>query len=201
MPLRRTLSFRLRTWGAIASGLLAILFLVLWLTHWQRTISRTSWSLTSTEDRLRRTSLVLQRSNLLLIDDQRVQPAFTGQFVGDVPFDPNRTVPAGVQWDQTRPTSFQSVIMSPWWLDQIGIIYGRGKGDSTESRQIRFAEIQVGTASELMFLVTAVLLVSMWWSMRPRRQFRKGLCPSCGYDIRATPARCPECGTTLPATA
>jgi hypothetical protein len=41
-----------------------------------------------------------------------------------------------------------------------------------------------------MFHVRAIL--------RSRKCDRKGLCPKCGYDLRATPDRCPECGNLAP---
>jgi hypothetical protein len=50
------------------------------------------------------------------------------------------------------------------------------------------------------FLIPMSLIGTVWSYWRLRKKDVAGLCPVCGYDLRASNDRCPECGTLFTAS-
>jgi hypothetical protein len=78
------------------------------------------------------------------------------------------------------------------WLGFDHLAYaqsGRSYGSRT-FRRIIFPTWSVALVSALPSIPLLVRIV------RRKKWGSAGRCPACGYDLRATPDRCPECGTT-----
>lgn len=53
----------------------------------------------------------------------------------------------------------------------------------------------------LALLSLALPAARLWATSRRRRRRRRGHCLRCGYDLRGTADRCPECGAAAPVSA
>ena len=80
----------------------------------------------------------------------------------------------------------------PWagQVNRLGVRYTRWSDGSAE----------VGVPLMPLALAGAVLAFGFTAMWIKRRRPPPGRCRRCGYDVRATPDRCPECGEAQPAS-
>jgi hypothetical protein len=95
-------------------------------------------------------------------------------------------------WEWTRwPHPGHELRVRRTLLERIGIgLFIDGDG-APQNHTLQAAEAPLWLVAGVFAALPAARGVARF---RRRRKCAAGLCPSCGYDLRATPDRCPECG-------
>jgi hypothetical protein len=162
---------RLLNLAAAVSLLLAIAIIVLWVRSYER-----------------RDSLVRSWHTYSEYRSWAVQSLYSSlNFrIARVP-DTGRPVTPSYEYEELGPRHFTDP--DPYWFPFPPVRFERS--DPTYSYYTR----DVFIAYWLLLLPTLPLPVIAIVRHRRRRQREtSNLCPTCGYDLRATPDRCPECG-------
>lgn len=146
-----------------------------------------------------RGSLHLLRLNETPTDDgQRAPPSTRQSWVFEVnrahPYTPSQVAQG---YSQTLSTAFHVsigglvVARFSGWIDTATHVRPPPRGPRGNSVRV----LIIGIPYWLVTLLLALPMVRAWYRLPPPKNLR---CINCGYDLRGSKDRCPECGTPIP---
>jgi len=88
------------------------------------------------------------------------------------------------------------ILVSPaeWDRSIFGFLFERSHANYPKYIDIATAQQRIEIVVPHALVAAIFGAVPVWRLSRGRRSRRAGVCGRCGYDLRATPDRCPECG-------
>lgn len=86
------------------------------------------------------------------------------------------------------------------WYGRAAAGFGIARSDPPASQSIKYPSVRIVIVPDWSLTALLALISAIGW-LRLRVtvvRLRRGQCQTCGYDLRASRDRCPECGTPIP---
>jgi hypothetical protein len=194
---------RLLPLAATGCSFLFVALLALWMRSHYIPDTFTRTSVTSRPDAsvvCRMTQLIFAGGECRLsIDEHDFDPAWVRRM-------PIRLKPQPLRWQHdvyydSMPGFFRGRRPAVRWLGFAYLKFQRSTAlGGFGPRATQRITITLAKAPLWMLLVVLAILPCTWLLHRRLRRPRPGICATCGYDLRASNNRCPECGSPIPAT-
>ncbi len=105
----------------------------------------------------------------------------------------------GTQWTQPSLVWYEKIVFPAVYRGSYGFAWNLEphlENNATGSIVLLGRQIELRFPDWAAFILSLPMLIPLLRWQKRRRSKQLGLCQNCGYDLRASPDRCPECGTT-----